>query len=68
MTLYSDGVVERALVFMGYSTANVRRSMSTAMSIDKQAVVEDAQFLGFDAEQARILDDQNTANQNKQRR
>ncbi len=68
MNVYSDGVVERALVFLGYSTANVRRFMSTAMSIDKQAAVEDAVFLGFDAEQARALDIQNTANQNKQRR
>lgn len=68
MNVYSDGVVERALVFLGCSTANVRRFMSTAMSIDKQAAVEDAVFLGFDAEQARALDIQNTANQNKQRR
>lgn len=68
MNVYSDGVVERALVFLGYSTANVRRFMSTAMSIDKQAAVEVAVFLGFDAEQARALDIQNTANQNKQRR
>lgn len=67
MIVYPDGVVERALVFMGYSTANVRRFMSTAMSIDKQAIVEDAIFLGFDVEQARVLDKQNTANQNKTR-
>lgn len=50
--LVSDGVVSRALHFLGYDTARIKHFLLRNSTRDKLIVVEDAIELGFDVQRA----------------
>lgn len=52
MTYYTDGVVRRALAYMGYSTMQANMFMARAYPADKVALITDAVQVGFDVNAA----------------
>lgn len=56
MEAFTDGVVRKALAYMGYSTLQANMFMATAYQSDKSMVVLDAAAAGFDLQQAIALD------------
>lgn len=52
MTYYTDGVVRRALAYMGYSTLQTNLFMDRAYPSDRTAMISDALAAGFDVEAA----------------
>lgn len=52
MKQYSDGIIDRALTYMGYSRTNQRMFRSRAYDSDIRELIEDAVAAGFDLEAA----------------
>lgn len=56
MSKFSEGVVLRAAVFLGYSSSEARNAWKLGFEYDHRVLVEDALTLGFDLEFARKCD------------
>lgn len=56
METFTDGVVRRALAYMGYNTIQANMFLNRAYPHDKAMLVADAVAVGFDLDAARALD------------
>lgn len=52
MKQYSNGIINRALIYMGYSKTNQKMFLSRAYDSDIRELIEDAVAAGFDLESA----------------
>lgn len=52
MKLYSDGITDRALTYMGYSRTDQKMFKARAYDSDIRDLIEDAVAAGFDLETA----------------
>lgn len=52
MKLYSDGIIDRALTYMGYSRTDQKMFKARAYGSDIRDLIEDAIAAGFDLEAA----------------
>lgn len=52
MKQYSDGIINRVLIYMGYSKTNQRMFLSRAYDSDIRELIEDVVAAGFDLESA----------------
>lgn len=56
MSRFTEGVVLRAAIFLGFSRAEARNAWKLGTEYDHRVLVEDAQYVGFDLELARTHD------------
>lgn len=56
MSKFTEGVILRAAIFMGYSAPEARNMWKLGTEYDHRVLVEDAQYVGFDLELARTHD------------